>query len=158
EYCEALHGKRVVILPDADEVGQKHAEKIAQSLTDKAAEVLTLTLSLGKDLSEWAALSSEEDQFKDLLKSAQAWDPLQSDEREMRNGVVLVCANSIKPESVRWAWAGRMPLGTLTVIAGDPGLGKSTLTMDLAAGWSRGKVEGALKGCPVSVVIASAED
>jgi hypothetical protein len=34
---------------------------------------------------------------------------------------------------VRWLWQGRIPLGNITVLDGDPGLGKSVFTTDLAA-------------------------
>lgn len=33
----------------------------------------------------------------------------------------------------RWLWEGRIPLGALTVLDGDPGMGKSFITLDLAA-------------------------
>jgi hypothetical protein len=42
------------------------------------------------------------------------------------------------PEPMRWIWPGRIAEGKLTLIAGDPGLGKSFLTIDLAARLSRG--------------------
>lgn len=38
---------------------------------------------------------------------------------------------------VEWLWAGRIPFGKLTVLDGDPSLGKSTITLDLAARGSR---------------------
>ena len=45
EYAEALAGKRVVILPDNDEAGRKHAGKVAASLRGKAASVKVLELA-----------------------------------------------------------------------------------------------------------------
>jgi len=44
----------------------------------------------------------------------------------------------VAPRAVRWLWPGRVPLGKLTVLDGDPGLGKSTVVLDLAARVSRG--------------------
>lgn len=41
--------------------------------------------------------------------------------------------SEINPEPVRWLWPGRVPVGKLTLIAGDPGLGKSLVTVDIAA-------------------------
>ncbi|HXF73001.1 MAG TPA: AAA family ATPase [Actinomycetota bacterium] len=70
----------------------------------------------------------------------------------------LTPAARIRSVRVRWAWALRVPLGAVTVLAGDPGLGKSTITMELAARWSRGQAEGDLLGTPVPVAIATAED
>ncbi len=36
-------------------------------------------------------------------------------------------------DEVRWLWEGRIPLGNITVLDGDPGLGKSVFSIDLAA-------------------------
>ncbi len=71
-------------------------------------------------------------------------------------------AADVEPERVRWLWPARIPLGKLTILDGDPGLGKSTLLADIAArvtldgpmpDSSRGDVGG-----PVSVLVLSAED
>lgn len=74
------------------------------------------------------------------------------------DGLVLIGADSIKPQPVNWVWKGRIPLGSVTVFAGLPGQGKSTTTLDLAANLSKGTLEGDLKGTPQRIVIASAED
>jgi len=47
--------------------------------------------------------------------------------------------DTVMPEQVTWLWPGRIPLGKLTVVDGDPGLGKSAMTMDLAARLSAGQ-------------------
>lgn len=39
--------------------------------------------------------------------------------------------------TVDWLWPGRIPIGKVTLLAGDPGLGKSFLTLDMAARVSR---------------------
>ena len=69
------------------------------------------------------------------------------------------------PTRLRWLWAGRVPLGKLTLLIGDPGLGKSFITLDIAARVSRGQALPALAGetpptaaDPGSVVLLSAED
>ena len=46
---------------------------------------------------------------------------------------------SLRPTSVRWLWPGRIPLGRITLLVGDPGVGKSLLTLDIAARVSSGK-------------------
>ena len=42
-------------------------------------------------------------------------------------------ANEVPAEPLAWLWPTRIPLGTLTLLVGDPGLGKSLLAADLAA-------------------------
>jgi hypothetical protein len=70
------------------------------------------------------------------------------------DGIVVRRTSDIEPEAVEWVWPGRIPRAALTVLAGHPGLGKSTLAIDIAARVSRGQYE---RG-PAAVIIASAED
>src|SRR5581483_9400486 len=73
-----------------------------------------------------------------------------------RNGrVSLIRADQVEPEQVEWLWPGRIPFGEITILAGDPGLGKSLLTVWLAAELSRGELGG--EG-PADVLLSSAED
>jgi hypothetical protein len=51
---------------------------------------------------------------------------------------ILVRADSLKPESISWAWRNRFAFGKMAMIAGDPGLGKSTILVDIVATHSRG--------------------
>lgn len=72
---------------------------------------------------------------------------------------VAVNLADVQTEEVEWLWAGRVPFGKITVLDGDPGLGKSTLTLDLAARLSVGGEmpnEGEID--PSDVLILSAED
>jgi putative DNA primase/helicase len=47
-------------------------------------------------------------------------------------------ASSIKAEKTDWVWDGRIAKGRVTVIAGDPGIGKSQIAVTLAAKVSTG--------------------
>lgn len=49
---------------------------------------------------------------------------------EQRRGLLF---SEMSRDEVRWLWEGRIPLGNITVLDGDPGLGKSVITTDLAA-------------------------
>jgi hypothetical protein len=82
--------------------------------------------------------------------------------RQVTGGLsVGVRLANVREERVRWLWPGRLPLGKLTLLDGDPGLGKSLVTIDLAARVSVGQAmpDGApgLAG-PAGVVLLSAED
>jgi hypothetical protein len=69
--------------------------------------------------------------------------------------------SDVVPESLRWLWPDRIPAGKITVLDGDPGLGKSTLLCELAARISRGDpLPGgdAEPAAPRGVLLFSAED
>lgn len=76
-------------------------------------------------------------------------------------GANVVRLSDVEPEPVRWLWPGRIAAGKLTLIAGDPGLGKSFLTLDLAARVSTGSGwpdAPKVRFDPGDVVLLSAED
>lgn len=75
-------------------------------------------------------------------------------------GAIVTRFSEIASRPVDWLWRGYIPAGMLTVLDGDPGLGKSTLTDDLAARVSTGRAmpDGAAGGSPAGVVLLSAED
>lgn len=41
--------------------------------------------------------------------------------------------SEVKPEPINWLWGGRIARGKLSIIAGDPGLGKSQIAASMAA-------------------------
>lgn len=62
---------------------------------------------------------------------------------------------------LEWLWPGRIPLGKICQVAGDPGLGKSFLTVDIAARVSRGDGwpdNPLFSQSPGSVMIFNSED
>lgn len=72
----------------------------------------------------------------------------------MPNDVRTIRASDLQPEAVDWLWEGKIPRGSLTLLAGEPGLGKSLLTCSIAADLSRG----VLGGKPGSTLMITAED
>jgi hypothetical protein len=66
----------------------------------------------------------------------------------------------VEPEPVQWLWEPYIPKGKITSIEGDPGVGKSWLTMALAAQISRGEKLPGIKHAtaPAPVLLLTAED
>lgn len=80
---------------------------------------------------------------------------------ETERTVITVSLADVEPEIVKWLWYGRIAYGKLTLLDGDPGLGKSTLALGIAAHVSTGKPlpDHVLPPEPPSgVVIMSVED
>ena len=44
-----------------------------------------------------------------------------------------VLASDVQPERVQWLWDKYIPRGKITIFDGDPGVGKSTVTLDVIA-------------------------
>jgi hypothetical protein len=69
-------------------------------------------------------------------------------------------ASEIKAQPITWLWPDRIAIGKLTLVAGDPGLGKSQLTAHLVANVTTGECWPCGEGQAIqgSAVIFSAED
>ena len=71
----------------------------------------------------------------------------------------LVRASDIRPVQVSWLWPSWLPVGKLVLLEGDPGSGKSSIAIDLAARLTSGSQMPAGEGVdPAGVVILNAED
>ena len=162
EYAEALKGcKGVVILPDNDEAGRKHAEDVARSVHAVGVPVKVLRLPglpVKGDVSDWLASGTKE-ALANLVKVAPRWEPGPGVVGKP-SASVLVRLDTVKVERVSWLWPGRTPYGKVTVLDGDPGKGKSAVSVDLGARLTVGhSMPGEAHGQePAGVVIMTAED
>ena len=76
-------------------------------------------------------------------------------EKEMK----LVSISEIELQEVEWSWYPYIPFGKITIIQGDPGEGKTTLGLRLAAACSNGHgFPGMEDRAPISVIYQTAED
>jgi len=164
EYNRHFQGKRVVIFPDNDPPGEAHGRHVARELLAVASAVKIVRLpglpDKG-DVSDWIAAGGTREKLGELVKATPvvtAADLADAADQEARE-LVGVLASEIKPEPVRWLWTNRIPLSKVTVLDGDPGLGKSLLGLEIAARVSRGEpLPGDEAGLSGGAVILSAED
>lgn len=87
--------------------------------------------------------------------------PRRHDPDHESEAAISVRLSDVREESVEWLWPLRVPLGKLTLLAGDPGLGKSFMTIDMAARVSTGRSWPDSPGIPQpvgSVVMFNCED
>ena len=72
----------------------------------------------------------------------------------------VLCYSDVASTDVDWVWPGYLPAGMFSLLDGDPGLGKSTFTADLAARISTGRPmpDGTGGGTPRGVILMSSED
>lgn len=86
-YSDWLRNAIVVILPDNDEPGQKHAEKVALSLHGKAASAKVLKLpgltTKGGDVSDWLAVGNTKEELLRLAAEAPQWKPSKHSSKQL---------------------------------------------------------------------------
>jgi len=67
-YSDILNGKDVIIFPDNDKPGQDHAEKVVESLTEKAASIKVVPMPAPyKDVSEYVETFADPSQAKKAI-------------------------------------------------------------------------------------------
>ena len=66
----------------------------------------------------------------------------------------------LTPRVLDWLWPGRLARGKLSIFEGDPGVGKSLVTLDLCARVTTGRPfpDGSPGSAPANVIILTTED
>lgn len=137
EFNQHFKGLRVAVLPDNDEPGRQHAEKVAKALSAVAVEVRVVTLpNLPEkgDVSDWLASGGAAEELDRLVDEAPAWEAESCEGWRVRK----YCLADVESESVRFLWEPYLPLGKVTLLEGNPNLGKTFLWLTIAAAVSRG--------------------
>lgn len=62
-FTEALRGREVILLPDADPPGRRRVLRIARELLGKAARIIILELEGAKDVTDWFETGHSEVEF-----------------------------------------------------------------------------------------------
>ena len=152
--------------------GRDGAHIVAKALSQRLGRAIDCALppETCKDIRGWLndrvreGLSLQDDESRmtagrRLLQHLR--DGLTTIKHESDSGPLLTRLSDVKPECITWLWPDRFPLGKLSVLAGDPGLGKSFVTLDMAARVSKGEPwpdEPRVSRAPAGVVLVSAED
>src|SRR6188768_3455569 len=73
--------------------------------------------------------------------------------------LISITESDVVPENIDWIWPSWLAKGKVGLLEGDPGLGKSTITLDLAARLSRGALmPDGFRSDPTGTLLMSAED
>ena len=156
EYSDYLRGRAVVILPDNDRVGKQHGETVAASVYPVARSVRVVHLPglpTGGDVSDWLDAGHTAAELVSIVDSAPLWEPRTDANTDDTDGSVFVRTDTDplsigigtyktegllraweipEPEARRFAVAGLIPDGAVTLFYGDGGQGKSYIALALA--------------------------
>ncbi len=84
EYNDYFAGRHIIVFPDNDDPGRKHAQAIARSLAGVAASVKVVELpglSLKQDITDWLQAGGTKEALLKLVLAAAAWTGDGSDAR-----------------------------------------------------------------------------
>lgn len=162
-----IQGRNVFILPDNDQFGIDYANHVAERLTAQGCKVKVVRIPglppkgdladlLGAD-GLWSCREPGDiiAQLDAIAEKTPQWST--KDIKPQR--IQFITMSNVTAEPVEWLWTNRFPLGALSIIAGEPDGGKSTITLDIAARISRGTpfIDGA-PAPPGQTIILAVED
>ena len=129
-YAEHFVGKQVVILPDNDEPGQKHAIQVESSLRGVARRARIVLLpdpppKKGADVSDWLDAGHTPDELRSLLDDTAHLRYERMGDIEVQEDAPLAIDPYVLDEGP-------------CILFGDGGSGKSTLALVLAASFATG--------------------
>lgn len=143
EFGGILAGADVVILPDNDQPGERHAVDVAASLKGHAKSVKQLTLpglNAKEDVYDWLSGGHSVDELSSLADSCAEFVPeVMKEPANIKLRVKSVLdARFTLPELMQmpdkgWYLEGVLAPQELVMIAGPPAIGKTFLGLDMAA-------------------------
>ena len=149
EYSFVLRNRKIIIIPDNDEPGRKHALKIAQSLYQVGCKSKVLVLPDVQekgDVSDWLNAGHTKAELIELAKVCPKWRPepttaKASEKSNLANQgkTDVVCLADVEVEKVEWLWYPYLPKRKIILMTGQEGIGKSWLTCAMVAAISNGR-------------------
>jgi KaiC/GvpD/RAD55 family RecA-like ATPase len=136
ELSAHFQGARVVIIPDNDEAGRKHADQIGASLSDVAGYVLVLNLPglpPKGDVTDWRDAGGTIDELLRLAAEAPPWSPAVA---PLPFGATWFGDQHALPVD-EWLIDGLLPREGLCMMFGAPKSGKSFLAQHLSLAIAR---------------------
>jgi Predicted ATP-dependent serine protease len=163
QYCE---GRLIAIICDLDDPGKRHGLSTAYSLHGTTAE--TRLIFLNRDLPEHTDVTDLVEKynwmakdFVNLIDKTPVFIP-----QKIGSQVVAQKLSDVERLPIQWLWFNRFAQGKLCLLVGNPGVGKSFMSLDMAARISTGGYWPDGKNLPAgsnqapkgSVIILTAED
>ena len=130
DFSTVFDGADVVILPDNDDAGREHADKVARSLAGHASRVRVVELpNLPRkgDVSDWLRAGGTVEALHELVDLSPVWRP----KTPTRLPVVWYGDEDAAPP-LSWIVKGLLVDGGFSAVYGGPGASKSFLVLDLA--------------------------
>lgn len=138
EFAQVLKGANVVVIPDQDDPGIRHAEWVISTLRGVAHSVKVCSPAAGKDLADWVQSGCTKSDIESRLVDAFEVDGQASAPRQGFQFLdVAELITDIKP--IQWLVRDYFERDAISLIYGPPGCGKSFFAIDIAASIALGE-------------------
>lgn len=139
EFATVLKGADVVVIPDQDEAGIRHAEWVISTLRGTAKSVRVVNPRSGKDLAEWISLGATVIDIETSAIDAFEMDeavPLKPERVGFQFLDVSELITDIKP--IQWLVRDYFERDAISLIYGPPACGKSFFAIDIVCSIAMG--------------------
>lgn len=140
EFAQPLAGADVVVIPDQDDAGMRHAERVISTLRGTCKRVLVVNPATGKDLADWieagATVADIEAAAVDAFAVEEGGDAPAAKPAGFSFLDVADLIGDIKP--IEWLVRDYFERDSIALIYGQPGGGKSFFAIDIAASIATG--------------------
>jgi len=156
----------IMILTHNDSAGEKRGRIAAGSLKaekpDRIHKIILLPdLSEGGDITDWLNQGHNIKELNHVIENA-----IEFKARQTGSHLITIKMSDVEPVPVQWLWFNRFAQGKLCLLVGNPGVGKSFTSLDIAARISKGSPWPASDNLPEgsniapkgSVLILTSED
>lgn len=155
EFSPTFAGADVVILPDNDDAGREHGEKVARSLAPFVGRVRVVELpNLPRkgDVADWLKAGGTVEALHALVEQASTWRP-----KTATRLPVIWYGDEDSAPPLSWLVKGLMVDGGLSAIYGPPGTSKTFVALDLALHVAHGRDWFGRRVAPGAVIYVSGE-
>lgn len=170
DFNSFVTGANVILLIDHDSPGVKWANDALQIISKATRSIKVIDLfddeplpeKHGKDVSDWLESHCRDD-LQEIITQAPLWNPKDEAEAQQKSEtsekpLTIIKASEVVPTTIKWLWFPYIPLGYVTLFAGEEGVGKSWVFCAIASGISNGFLPLTERFDPKNVLIFSAED
>jgi hypothetical protein len=140
-------GADVVIVADKDKKGREHARTVAASLAARGCRVRTVEALEGKDATDHLQAGHG---LQDFVPSGKV--------QARRPRLKMIKAGDVGDGGVTYLWDQLLPLGAISLLPGEEGIGKTLIGIRLIADLTRATLPGEFHGHPQSALVMSTED
>ncbi len=158
--------KKITFLYDVgnDESARKHAQKLGNKFPKTKIYIGHVPMKNREEditnyLEQFKDKKTKREKLRAILKNA---DIFVAEKAPVTQGDLkpdFILLSEVEPQPVNWLWPNRFPLGKLSLIVGDPGQGKSILSLFMTATVTKGYNWPEGTPCPRgSVIILTTED
>ncbi len=143
---------QVFLCLDSDDAGNKACTKLAEQIPGSVG--VTRLIPAGKDWNDVLREKGSKEDRKYIVGT------IVIRESKAEENVPIIRMSEVEPKEIKWLWYPYIPFGKITIIQGNPGEGKTTLALHIAAAVTNGKAAMGMKDDPkpANVIYQTAEN